>query len=546
MNTDVAASPQSAADILESRRRRAATPPLRFRRNLPQWLGILMFVSLGCLFVKAAEAPKLDRPNILVAIADDQSWPHASAYGCQGISTPAFDRVAKMGLLFNNAFAASPGCSPCRAALLTGRHHWQLENAGTHASSFPTNYVTFPDLLEQAGYFVGMTGKGWGPGNYKISGRERNPAGAAFSKRTLKPPFKGINKNDYAANFADFLAARPKDKPFCFWYGATEPHRSYDKGSGLKSGKKLADAVVPPFLPDTPEVRSDVLDYFVEIEWFDQHLGKMLQQLEATGELTNTLIIVTSDNGMPFPRAKANLYEYGIHEPLAISWPARAPGERVVDDLVGFVDLTATILDAAQVEHPSHKTGHYTISGRSLMNILTAKEQGLVDSSRTMAFSGRERHSSSRYHNLGYPARALRTPRFLYLRNFHPERWPAGDPQKYERNGELGPIHGGYHDIDAGPTLSLLVAKHDDPQISRFLHLAVDKRPEEELFDIGQDPACLTNLADKPDFKDELGQLRAALEKCLKETDDPRMGNNPELWETYPRYSPIRKFPPSP
>jgi len=289
----------------------------------------MTFMLLSALY--AADDLKTSRPNILIAISDDQSYPHTSFAGYKAVNTPAFDRVAREGLFFRNGFAASPGCSPSRAALLTGRHTWQIEQAGTHASSFPSKYVVFPDLLEQSGYFVGMTGKGWAPGDFRVAGRPRNPAGPDFSKRKIKPPYSGMNKNDYAANFADFLAARPKGQPFYFWYGATEPHREYEKGCGLKAGKKLEDAEPPPFLPDTPEVRSDILDYCVEIDWFDMHLGRMLKLLEEAGELDNTIVVVTADNGMPFPRAKANLYEYGTHVPLAVRWAAMAPGGRTID-----------------------------------------------------------------------------------------------------------------------------------------------------------------------------------------------------------------------
>ncbi|HYE99543.1 MAG TPA: sulfatase [Planctomycetota bacterium] len=491
---------------------------------------------VGVLCLGAAQEGR--RPNILLAIADDQSWLHASAYGTKAVSTPAFDRVAKAGVLFTQAFAGSPGCSPSRAALLTGRHHWMIEHAGTHASAFSKDYPVYPDLLEAAGYAVGHTGKGWGPGNYKAGGRDRNPAGPAFQSRKTEAPRKSLSTTDYAANFEDFLAQRPKDKPFCFWYGAQEPHRDYEKGVGLKSGKRLEDVVVPPFLPDTPEIRSDLLDYFVEIEWFDRHLGRILDAIEKAGELENTLVIVTADNGMPFPRAKANLYEYGIRLPLAVAWPRRAPGGRRVDDLVGFVDLTATILDAAGVEH--------TTVGKSLLNVLSYDRQGTVDPSRTAVYSGRERHSSSRPENLGYPCRALRTPDFLYIRNFKPDLWPAGDPQTVDAAGKPGPMHGGYHDIDGCPTLDLLVKRRGEPGIGRFLKLAVDKRPAEELYDVRTDPGCLVNLAGSPEHEEVRKGLSARLEATLRETGDPRVGPNPDVFETYPRYSPIRSFPPSP
>lgn len=492
-------------------------------------------LASGIAGVQAAAAP-----NILIAISDDQSYAYTSFAGCKAVNTPAFDRLAREGLFFRNAFAASPGCSPSRASLLTGRHTWQIEQAGTHASSFPTNHVVFPDLLEAAGYWIGYTGKGWGPGNWRISGRTRNPAGPEFNRRTAAVPFKGINHTDYAANFEEFLARRPKGKPFYFWYGALEPHRSYEKGSGLKSGKRLADAILPRFLPDSPEVRSDILDCCVEIEWFDQHLARMLKSLENAGELDNTLVIVTSDNGMPFPRAKANCYEYGVHVPLAVRWGARVPGGRSVDDVVGFVDLTATVLDACGV--PSSAVS--PISGRSLLNILTSSKQGLVDATRTSAWSARERHSSARYNNWTYPQRALRTPQYLYIRNFKPDRWPAGDPRALRDDGSLGRMHGAYHDIDSGPTLDLLTAGAEDPVLGKFLQLAVAKRPSEELFDIVKDPGCLTNLAAEPAFGKVKNNLAGQLMDYLKQTGDPRATSHGDLWETYPRYSPIRKFPP--
>ena len=503
-----------------------------------RWM-LMVAVAMVVASAKPQAALAADRPNILFAISDDQSYPYASAYGTSGVKTPAFDRVARSGVLFNNGFVASPGCSPSRAAFLTGRWTWQIEEAGTHASSFPKKYDVFPDLLEASGYFIGMTGKGWGPGNHKISGWSRNPAGPSFDKHKADPPFSAMNKNNYSANFAEFLKQRPKDKPFFFWYGATEPHRGFQPGIGLKSGKKHEDAFVPAFLPDTPEIRSDILDYAVEIEWFDLHLGQMLAALEEAGELENTIVIVTADNGMAFPRAKANCYEYGIHVPLAISWPKAAPGGRVVDDVVSLVDLTPTILEAAGVKLRGDAP---SMSGRSILPLLKSDRQGLVDSGR-VAYAARERHSSSRYNNWTYPQRALRTPQYLYIRNFKPDRWPAGDPRKFNDDGKLGPEHGGYHDIDAAPSLDFLIEHRDDPKLGRYLHLAVDKRPAEELFDIQADPACLKNLADDPAHTATKRKLAGILEGTLQTTGDPRVTGNGEVWESYPRYSAIRKFP---
>ena len=167
----------------------------------------------------------------------------------------------------------------------------------------------------------------------------------------------------------------------------------------------------------------------------------------------------------------------------------------------------------------------------------------MLDSKR-VAYSARERHSSSRYNNWTYPQRALRTAQFLYIRNFKPDRWPAGDPRILKDDGSLGPMHGAYHDIDASPTLALLAANSDDPVLGKFLQLAVGKRPTEELFDITKDPGCLKNLATDPTFAKVKKRLSKQLMDYLKQTGDPRVVGNGDIWETYPRYSHIRKFPP--
>ncbi|MDA1050596.1 MAG: sulfatase [Planctomycetota bacterium] len=508
-------------------------------------VGITTLFLLLCVCPIARSA---DWPNILVAISDDQSYPHASAYGYAAIETPAFDRVAKAGLLFRNAFTPAPGCSPMRAAFLTGRNIWQIEHAGTHASSFSKRYEVYQDRLEASGYFVGYTGKGWSPGNWKVSGRPRNPAGTEFSAKKNDAP-QGISKTDYAGNFEEFLKQRAKDQPFSFWYGATEPHRSFKKGIGREHGLDPAKVQVPPFLPDTPQIRDDMLDYCFEIQWFDQHLGRMLDLLEAAGELDDTLVIVTSDNGMAFPRAKANCYEYGIHMPLAVAWPAMASGGRTVDDLVNLIDLTATIYDVTNIDPPSETP----IAGRSIRNILSSTKEGIVDASRDAVFSARERHSSSRFNSLGYPQRCLRTQDYLYIHNFQPERWPAGSPQMLGSGkdadevaeGNLGPMHGGYHDIDACPSLTFLIDQRKDATLGRFLGLAVDKRPASELFDIRNDPGCLNNLAADPAHDVAKRQLHNRLFSYLQQTNDARVTapDGGDIWETYPRYSALRWFP---
>ena len=412
-----------------------------------------------------------------------------------------------------------------------------LEEAGTHASYFRKKYRTYPEQLQDAGYFVGSTGKAWGPGDYEENGRTDNPAGRSFGERS-----------SYVEGFQQFMNARPADAPFCFWFGSRDAHRPYDKRSGLIKGKKLTDAEVPAFLPDHPEIRSDLLDYAAEIERFDSDCDAMLKILENTGELDNTIVIITSDNGMPFPRAKANCYEFGIHMPLAIRWKERVPGGRSLDDLVGFIDLTATIYEAAGVAAPEE----FPVIGRSLLPELASEHSGTVNEERDAVFCGRERHSSSRYNTLGYPQRAIRTRDYLYIHNFKPERWPAGTPRKYDEirfapdgsiaESQLGEPHGGYHDIDACPSLTFLIDNHDRPAFANYLMWSVDRRPEAELFDIRKDPSCLNNLADDPKHTAVRRELHRRLMDELRRTNDARVTGDGDVWETYPRVSQLRWF----
>ena len=510
-----------------------------------QFTGLLSISLLICFHnVYGESSPsshKEKRPNILFAISDDQSYPYASAYGKYGAKTPAFDEVAKKGILFTNAFVAAPQCSPSRAAILTGKNIWQLEEAGTHSSYFPKKFVVFTDLIEKTGYQIGFTGKPWSPGNWKDAGWSRNPVGPEYnSKKNKSVPTTGISKVDYFENFKDFYSKKSADSPFFFWYGATEPHRAYEEGSGIKSGKKLSDAFAPPFLPDVDLVKSDVLDYAFEIEWFDSQLGKMIQFLREKGELENTIIIVTADNGMPFPAAKANLQEYGTHVPMAICWPEKIKGGRTVNDLVSMIDLAPTFLEITGV------TKQPEMIGNTLTPIFFSDNQGYIDPSRKYVLTGRERHTHARPDNLGYPARSIRNRDYLFILNFKPDRWPAGDPAPESSKSEnttndeksLWP---GYNDIDNSPTKLMLI--ENQGKYPEQFRLGYEKRPAGELYNIKDDPGCTKNLAGDSGYQKIKNELRKTLETDLKAQGDPRMFGKGDIFESYPRFAAMRDFP---
>ncbi len=492
----------------------------------------------SCASKEKGQTPQ--KPNILFAIADDQSYPYASAYGTQGIQTPAFDKVANSGILFHNAFVAAPQCSPSRAAILTGKNIWQLEEAGTHGSSFPKKFPVFTDQLENVGYQIGYTGKPWGPGNWEISGWDRNPAGPEYNELILENvPATGINDNDYYGNFEVFMDKLGEDQPFFFWYGGKEPHRVYEAGSGSKAGKKPGDVALPSFLPDDSVTRNDVMDYALEIEYFDSQLQKMLDLLESRGLLENTIVVVTADNGMPFPYAKANLQEYGTHVPLAISWPNGMKNVFETHELVSMIDLAPTFMELAGVKDIPDMTG------KSLMPILNSTPNK-VQNIHEYVLTGRERHTHARPDNLGYPARAIRTKDYLYVKNYKPDRWPIGDPvPDTEENRNRDKVKGfkslfpGYHDIDNSPSKTFMM-DHKDQYPELFAN-AFMKRDGDELYDIRKDPGCVHDLSENMEYDAVKKELSDLLDRNLTEQGDPRMSGS-EIFDSYPRYSSMRNF----
>lgn len=460
------------------------------------------------------------RPNILFAIADDAS--HMSAYGHTFLHTPNFDRVARQGVLFTNAFTTNPKCAPSRASILTGRHTWQLEEACNHWNVWPAKFAVYPDILAEAGYHVGYTGKGWAPGDWKRQGRRTNPSGPEYSGRTLVPPSPTISSKDYAANFVDFLNARSGDEPFCFWYGGHEPHRAYTRGEGAENGLSVRESDVPEYLPRESIVQEDLADYAFEVEWFDKQLGHMLAELESRGEFDNTLVIVTSDNGMPFPRVKGNMYDYDFRLPMAAMWRSRTganssenDGEPIVlSDMISFTDIAPTFVEAAGL------TSQPDMSGRSFLNLFEAQTAGRFDPYRDRVCMGRERHDLGREGDVGYPVRCIRTDQFLYVRNLKPELWPAGNPET------------GFTGCDSSPTKELILDQRSRGA-TYYFDLAFGKRPPEELYAIADDPDCMHNLASDPAYADVCAKLWAELRGYLLAQSDPRMLGTGDQFDRY-------------
>jgi arylsulfatase A-like enzyme len=451
------------------------------------------------------------RPNVLFIIADDASCHFGEAYRCTWVKTPHIDRLAKQGLVFDHAYTPTSKCAPSRAAILTGRNPWQLEEAANHQPFFPAKFPAFSEVLAKAGIHTSGAGKTWGPGEAKFAdGSPRDfVLGAGGGKNELNP----------GVGFAEFLKKRAPGTPFFYWFGSGYPHRGYKYNSGIESGKKTSDIDrVPAYWPDHDVIRRDMLDYAIEVEAYDTQVGSLVAALEASGEINNTLIIVTSDHGMPFPRVKGHTYDDAHRVPFVVSWPGRIvqPGRRVAD-FISFIDLAPTFLEVFGVDGAAR--GMAPITGRSFSDLLRNEPKG----ERSFVVLGRERNDvlarPGSPAGLGYPARAIREGNLFYVRNFAPNRWPCGDPDRDLR------------DTDDSPSKTFVAQLGtQDP----YWQHAFGKRPAEQLFDLAPDPDCVTNLVADPAFAAKAAALREKLMAELRRQQDPRALGQGDVFDQYP------------
>jgi len=473
------------------------------------FIALILASTTSLLHAADSVQPNATRPNILFLLADDWGWPHASCLNDTVVKTPTFDRLVKEGVQFVNAHSTDPSCSPSRASILTGQYPWRLNDGANLFGYLPARFEVYPDLLEKNGYFVGYMLKGYSPGT--LGDRTRNPAG-----------------NEYK-DFETFLKQRPAGQPFCFWLGSHHPHRPYQLGIGVAHGLDPNKVMVPPYLPDSPEIRSDICDYYYNVEYFDQHeSAAAVAAVEHLGELDNTIIVMTGDNGWPIPRGKTTNYDTGTHQTLAIRWSARITPGRTVTDFVSLSDLAPTFLDAAGIAIPSAMTA------KSLMPLLLAKGSGQIDPTRDHVLAGMERHtdreSDDGTHYQGYPRRDIVTKDYHYIINFHPERWVAGNPKGFQVPGaapatfeQLSNLTGiAYSDIDASPTKAWIVIHRADPNVKPLADAILGHHPDCELYDLRKDPYELKNVAKDPAYADVVNDLNKRLMDELTATADPR------------------------
>ncbi len=504
------------------------------------------------------------RPNLVFLFVDDWGR-HAGIYaeidGPGTVNdllrgrTPHLDRLAREGAVFRRAFVSAPSCTPSRSALLSGQHFWRTgRGAILRGAVWDESIPAYPLILRDAGYHLGKAYKVWGPGTpvdapyggqrhaYEAAGRDFN----LFSQTVTRQVAAGVDREtakqqlygQVARNLDAFLAARAPGQPFCYWFGPTNVHRKWIRGSGAALWGLNPDDLqgkMPPYLPDSPEVREDLADYFGEILAFDAAVGVILQRLEALGELENTLIVASGDHGAPgFPYGKCNLYDFGSAVPLLVRGPGVTPSV-VIDDLVSLTDIAPTLLETAGLAATPAMTG------RSLRPLLSAGRSGQIDPSRDAVFIGRERHvENAREGYLPYPQRAIRTRDHLFIVNFEPDRWPMGEP--YRLDGDNPPTveelteqtRVSLPDDDAGPTKAWLVTQRKDPRWRPYFDRAYGKRPRHELYDLTQDPHQVRNVAGQPAYAAVQAGLEQRLMDELRRTGDPRVVDGGRYYETPP------------
>jgi arylsulfatase A-like enzyme len=417
------------------------------------------------------EPVRVDRPNFILLIADDVGWDDIGAYGHPTIRTPNIDRLAREGVRFDRAFLTCSTCSPSRCSILTGRYPHATGAAEAH-DPLPRLQVTFLERLRRAGYYTASSGK-WHLGDDAVRRFDR-----------VKRAIGGLSGCE---NWVETLRERPKDRPFFLWLAANDAHRPYER---LKNYPPyaLADVVVPPFLPDLPEVRKDLALYYGEITRLDDYAGRVLAELEKQGASGNTFVLFLSDNGRPFPRCKVTVYDSGIKTAWIVRFPGRARAGASCAGLVSAVDLAPTILHLAGLKPPA------TMQGRSFAALLADPAANIRD----------EVYAEQNWHDFAARKRAVRTTRYKYIRNFYPDlpNTPPADTvrtltfQAMRRLRDGGSLRPEQKDCFLRP------------------------RPAEELYDIEADPHELNNLAGDPSHAGTLEALRATLARWQRETGD--------------------------
>ena len=453
----------------------------------------LCFLFVTALFIMSCSSknenknPEVETPNIVFIIADDMAWDDSGAYGHPNIKTPNIDQLAKDGMRFDNAFLTASSCSPSRTSIITGLYPHNTDAEQLHWP-LPANKKTFVEELKASGYWTAQAGK-WHLGE---AIKERfdlvmDVGTHGFQLSPTGEKTKQIGDGSGCENWVPVLQQRPKGQPFFLWFAAVDPHRPYSEGI-LDNPHEQKDVILPPYFPDTEEVREDFVHYYNEITRLDNYVGKVIAELDHQGVADNTLILLISDNGRPFPRDKTTLYDGGIKTPWIVKWPKVVQAGSSCQNLVSSVDIAPTFLKLAGLEVSP------TYEGVNFSALLTQPEK----TSREMIYAEDHWHDYEDY------ARAIRTKKYKYIKNFYTDL-----PNTPSADAFVG-----------GAFQSMLELKENTQLTEAQLACFISPRPKEELYDIVEDPFELQNLAGDPKFENELIALRAEMKNIRKMTKD--------------------------
>lgn len=429
-------------------------------------------------------------PNIVLIIADDMNWNDCGAYGHKSIRTPHLDQLAKDGMRFDHAYLTASSCSPSRASIITGRYPHNTGAEQLHWA-MPAGTQTFVQQLKAKGYYTAAAGK-WHMGDHVREHfdtiHEASVSGFQLPTGDGKTPPKMVAKKPSGCeDWIPTLKDRPKDKPFFMWFAALDPHRAYEKGA-LIPPHQLSDIIVPPHLPDTPEVREDLRMYYDEIGRLDQYVGKVVAELDNQGITNDTLIIFISDNGRPFPRDKTSLYDGGIKTPWIVKWPGKVNANSVNKALVSSVDIAPTLTKIAKAKNlPSFE-------GVDLMPLFTGKNSKVRD------YVFGEDH----WHDYEDHARSIGNQRYKLIRNDYNDL-PATPS------------------ADAGRSLtwqSMLKLQKKGELSKAQQACMISPRPKWELYDLQKDPHELNNVFHDSKYGKIKKELMQALENWSQKTND--------------------------
>ncbi|MEX0773984.1 MAG: sulfatase [Balneolales bacterium] len=448
-------------------------------------------------------------PNIVLIIADDMAWNDCGACGHPDIRTPNIDKLAEEGMMFQQAYLTTSSCSPSRASIITGTYPHQTDAEQLHWE-IPPDKITFVEKMKASGYWTGQAGK-WHLGDHM---KDRFDFLAEANTDELRKTYGELPANDGSGSnlWVPLLEYRPDDRPFFLWLAASDPHRGYRKGA-IEQPHTADDVVLPPYVPDTDEVRKDFAMYYDEISRLDQYVGKVVETLEKQGVSDNTIILFISDNGRPFPRDKTTLYDSGIKTPFIVKWPERVKAGTETASLVSSVDIAPTFLSLAGIEAENNFVG----------NDFSPVLEDVKTEIRSHVYS------QAHWHDVENFVRSVRDRKFKYIRNFFNDL--PGTPPADALNS-----------LTFGEMLRLKAeGRLDEHQMAPF----IQPRPEEELYDVSSDPHELNNLVEDPEFQTVLKRMRDELKSFMLEYDDgvPVLRTPDEFHRTTGASLPNNKLP---